>query len=215
MSNSEILDVMKTSGPASTGLTFIWMPKLFFSIPGGDIFAAIFFLGLSFAAFTSLMSMIALSTRIFVDMGVNKTFAAFGVAGVGFLIGLPSAMNLDFFANQDFVWGLALMISGAFIAYAVIKYGLPAFRDQLVNTSGDDLYLGAWWDFLIGKLVPIQVIVLLTWWIWRSATEFSPDTWYNPFDPYSVATVFVQWGILIGMLILFNKQLAKASGFMK
>jgi NSS family neurotransmitter:Na+ symporter len=213
MSNSEVLDVMKTSGPASTGLTFIWMPKLFYSIPGGPIFAAIFFLGLSFAAFTSLMSMIALSTRIFVDMGIDRSLAAFGVATVGFIIGLPSAQNLDFFANQDFVWGLALMVSGAFISFAVIKYGLPIFRDNLVNTSSDDIYLGKWWDVLIGKLVPIQVIVLLSWWIWRSATEFSPDTWYNPLDPYSVATVFTQWGILIMMLLIFNKQLAKANGF--
>jgi neurotransmitter:Na+ symporter, NSS family len=215
MSNSEVLDVMKTSGPASTGLTFIWMPKLFFSIPGGQIFAAIFFLGLSFAAFTSLMSMIALSTRIFVDMGVNRTHAAFGVATLGFIIGLPSARNLNFFANQDFVWGLALMLSGAFIAYAVVRYGLPAFRNQLVNSSSNDIYLGSWWDLLIGKLVPIQVIVLLTWWIWRSATEFSPDSWYNPFDPYSVATVFVQWAVLLGVLVLFNKRLARANGFLK
>ncbi|MEL6311578.1 MAG: sodium-dependent transporter, partial [Pseudomonadota bacterium] len=29
MNNGEILDVMRTSGPASTGLTFIWMPQLF------------------------------------------------------------------------------------------------------------------------------------------------------------------------------------------
>lgn len=213
MSNSEILDVMKTSGPASTGLTFIWMPKLFYSIPGGPIFASIFFLGLSFAAFTSLMSMIALSTRIFVDMGFNRTLSAFGVATVGFIIGLPSARNLDFFANQDFVWGLALMVSGAFISYTVIKYGIPDFRNNLVNTSTSDMYLGRWWDFLIGKIVPIQGIVLLTWWIWRSATEFSPNTWYDPFDPYSVATVFTQWTVLIILLLIFNKRLARASSY--
>jgi len=213
MTDTEILGVMKTSGPASTGLTFIWMPQLFAQIPAGSIFATIFFLGLSFAAFTSLMSMIALSTRIFVDMGVSRTKAASGVAIVGFLIGVPSAINLDFFANQDFVWGLALMISGAFIAFTVIKYGLPAFRNQLVNTNADDMRLGGWWDFAIGKLVPIQVVILLSWWIWRSATEFSPETWYNPLDPYSVATCFVQWGVLLGVLFVFNKKLAQRTKY--
>jgi len=215
MSNSEILDVMKTSGPASTGLTFIWMPQLFFEIPAGQVFAGIFFLGLSFAAFTSLMSMIALTTTIFVDMGVNRTLAAWSVGTVGFLIGVPSAINLDFFANQDFVWGLALIISGAFIAFTVIKYGLPSFRTTLVNTDADDLRLGKWWDIIIGKLVPVQVIILFSWWIWRSATQFSPDTWYNPFDPYSVATVFGQIGILIVLLVLFNKQIAKRTNYLR
>ena len=42
MSDSEILDVMKTSGPASTGLTFIWMPQLFASMGGGGIFNIVF-----------------------------------------------------------------------------------------------------------------------------------------------------------------------------
>lgn len=215
MSNPEILEVMKTSGPASTGLTFIWMPQLFFEIPAGQIFAGIFFLGLSFAAFTSLMSMIALTTRIFVDMGVNRTLAAWSVGGVGFLIGVPSAVNLNFFANQDFVWGLALIISGAFIAYTVIHFGLPAFRNTLVNTDADDMRLGKWWDVIIGKLVPIQVVVLLSWWIWRSATQFAPDTWYNPFDPYSVATVFAQIGLLLVLLIGFNKQIAKRTNYLR
>ena len=209
MSNAEILDVMKSSGPASTGLTFIWMPKLFFEMPAGQIFAGIFFLGLSFAAFTSLMSMIALTTKIFVDMGVNKGLAAWSVGIVGFLIGIPSSLNLDFLANQDFVWGLALMISGAIIAITVIKYGLPLFRTTLINTGADDLRLGRWWDVVIGVLVPVQVVILISWWIWRSATEFAPETWYDPFDPYSVATVVAQIGLLVMLLLVFNRQLAK------
>jgi NSS family neurotransmitter:Na+ symporter len=124
-------------------------------------------------------------------------------------------MNLNFFANQDFVWGLALIISGAFIAYAVIKYGLPSFRTTLVNTDLDDMKLGKWWDMIIGKLVPFQVIILFTWWIWRSATQFSPDTWYNPFDSYSVATVFVQIGVLILLLVAFNKQIARRTKYLQ
>ena len=27
------------------------------------------------------------------------------------------------------------------------------------------------------------------------ATTFAPDTWHDPFEPYSVMTCFVQWGI--------------------
>ena len=58
MSQSEILEIMKTSGPAATGLTFIWMPQLFAKMALGKPLAILFFLGLSFAGFSSLISML-------------------------------------------------------------------------------------------------------------------------------------------------------------
>ena len=63
MSQEEVLSVMQTSGPAGTGLTFIWMPQLFAEMPLGHMLAIFFFLGLSFAAFSSLMSMMELDRK--------------------------------------------------------------------------------------------------------------------------------------------------------
>ncbi|MEX2435986.1 MAG: sodium-dependent transporter, partial [Balneolaceae bacterium] len=116
MTDGEILNVMKTSGPASTGLTFMWMPQLYNEMAGGKIFAILFFLGLTFAAFSSLISMIELATKVFVDMGITRKKATIAVCSTGFLFGLPSAISLDVFANQDFVWGVGLMVSGGFIS---------------------------------------------------------------------------------------------------
>ena len=42
-------------------------------------------------------------------------------------MGLPSAVSLQVFENQDWVWGLALMISGLFIAVAAIRYDVDRF----------------------------------------------------------------------------------------
>ncbi|RNC85467.1 MAG: sodium-dependent transporter [Balneola sp.] len=211
MSNSEILDVMKTSGPASTGLTFIWMPQLFASMTGGGIFSVLFFLGLTFAAFSSLISMIELAVKVFVELGMERKKATIYIASAGFLFGIPSALNLTFFANQDFVWGVGLMVSGAFISYAVISYGAEKFRNNLVNTEESKTKLGSWWTIIIRYIVPVEVITLLIWWMYLSATEYAPDTWYNPFSPFSVATVLVQWAIAIGLVYYFNKRIiAKA-----
>ena len=207
MSNSEILEVMQTSGPASTGLTFIWMPQLFLEMPGGRIFAILFFLGLSFAAFSSLIAMIELASRLFIDMGVSRKKAVLFICSLGFVMGLPSALSLEFFANQDFVWGLGLMISGAFIAFACVKYNVMRFRTTLINTSDEDLTLGRWWDFVIKYVVPVEVVILLGWWIFQSAFEFAPEAWYNPFNPYSVATCFFQWGVLLTLLLIYNRKL--------
>ena len=207
MSNAEVLNVMKDSGPASTGLTFMWMPQLFNQMAGGSIFAILFFLGLTFAAFSSLISMIELATKVFVDQGFTRKKATLTVCGAGFLFGLPSAINLNFFANQDFVWGVGLMVSGAFISFAVITFGAHKFRSEIVNNEESESRLGSWWEIIIKYIVPIEVITLLGWWIYLSAAEYAPDTWYNPFDPFSVATIFVQWALAMGLLFFFNKRI--------
>jgi NSS family neurotransmitter:Na+ symporter len=207
MGNSEILKVMQTSGPAGTGLTFIWMPQLFAKMTGGGIFAILFFLGLTFAAFSSLISMIELATKVFVDMGANRKKATIGICLAGFGFGIPSAVNLDIFANQDFVWGIGLMVSGALISYGVIKYGTTKFRNELVNTEESSTKLGSWWEIIIKYIVPVEVVTLLGWWIYLSAAVYAPDTWYNPLSPFSVATVFVQWAIALGLVWFFRKRL--------
>ena len=207
LSRPEVLEVMKTSGPASTGLTFIWMPLLFAKMQFGPFLAVLFFLGLSFAAFSSLISMIELATRTFVDSGLLRKKAVGLVCGLGFLLGLPSSINLTFFSNQDFVWGVALMISGAFMAFAVIRYGTRRFRLELVDGIPGDWNAGPGWDLLLTYMVPIQAVVLLSWWLYLSATVYAPDTWYNPLDPFSVMSCLVQWGVAIGLFLWANKWL--------
>ena len=209
MTQAEVLEVMKTSGPASTGLTFIFMPQLFEAIPYGSVLAVLFFLGLAFAAFSSLMSMIELATRVVVDAGLTRAKAVASVCGLGFTLGVPSALNLTFFANQDFVWGVALIISGAFVAFAVLRYGTRRFREEVVEAEATDWRARRVWDVLIGVAVPLQAIVLLIWWLYQSATVYAPATWFDPFDPYSVMTCLVQWGIVLTGLVLLNRWIVK------
>ena len=208
MSKAEILDVMQTSGPASTGLTFIWMPQLFAKMPGGSVFAILFFLGLSFAAFSSLISMIELTTRILVDFGIARRHAILGVCTIGFTLGVPSAINLDFFANQDFVWGVGLMISGAFIAFAVIHYGAARFREESIDNQADDWNAGPLWDAAIRFAIPSLAVVLLGWWLYQAAFVYAPDRWFDPFESFSIMTCLAQWGIVLAVFILLNRWMA-------
>ncbi|MFA5670436.1 MAG: sodium-dependent transporter [Balneolaceae bacterium] len=209
MNNGEILEIMKSSGPASTGLTFMWMPQLFNEMAGGKIFAILFFLGLTFAAFSSLISMIELSTRIFFDMGVSRKKATIFICVTAFLLGLPSALSVEFLANQDFVWSVGLIVSGAFMSFAIIKFGPARFRAEIVNNGEQKYTLGAWWDVIIKYVVPVEVISLLIWWIYLSITNFAPDSWYNPLSSFSVATIVVQAGIVMVLFHFYNSKLAK------
>jgi neurotransmitter:Na+ symporter, NSS family len=207
MARSEVLDVMRTSGPAGTGLTFIWMPQLFAEMPLGRPLAVLFFLALSFAALSSLISMVELASRVLVDFGVSRRRAVMGVAVGGFALGLPSAVNLTFFANQDFVWGVGLMLSGAFVAVAVIVYGARALRADFATP--DDWAIGRGWDAIMRYLIPLQAAVLLAWWLSLATTTDFAARWYDPLEPYSVATVLVQWALVLAALVAANRWMAR------
>jgi NSS family neurotransmitter:Na+ symporter len=122
---------------------------------------------------------------------------------------MPSALNLGFLANQDFVWGIGLLISGAFVAFAVIRYGVRRFRMDAILGSPGDINPGRGWDLLAGVVVPVQAVILLGWWLYRSAAVYAPETWFNPLEPYSVMTCLLQWGIVLAFLIGINRWLAQ------
>ena len=201
-SQAEILELMRGSGDRGTGLTFIWMPQLFASMPLGGPLAVLFFLGLTFAALSSLISMIELSARVFVDLGVARAKALVGVGVAAVAVGLPSALNGTFFGNQDFVWGVALMLSGAFIAFAVVRYGPDRLRADVATEA--DWRLPRVWSGWIRIAIPAQAAVLLAWWLWRATTTDFAARWWDPFEPYSAASCLVQWAIALVAFKLLN-----------
>lgn len=210
MGTSEVLAVMRDSGPASTGLTFIWMPQLFAQMPLGRPLAVLFFLALSFASFTSLISMVELAARALVDFGVSRWKAVAGVALGGFLVGLPSALSVDVLSNQDFVWGVGLMISGALIAFLVGRYGTRRLQAEVATP--EDWRLPAAWDVAVRWLVPLQAAVLLVWWGWQATTPGflgEDGRWYDPLNPFSLMTCLVQWGGALVLLLLANRWMAR------
>ncbi|CAG5124480.1 unnamed protein product, partial [Candidula unifasciata] len=98
---SDIVNVMKDSGPGSTGLTFIWLPVLFQTVGTfGRVLAALFFLCLSFAGLTSLISNVELFTQTVGDFGLGRRYAMPLCVTLTFTIGLMSALNIDILTNQ-------------------------------------------------------------------------------------------------------------------
>jgi len=205
MSDPQVLEIMKTSGPASTGLTFIWMPQLFDKMFGGSLLSVLFFLGLTFAGFSSLIAQLELPTRVLVDTGLKRNKAIAVIVILVFLFGIPSARNLNFLSNQDFVWGVALMISGAMIAAMIIKQGVNEIRDEINSVTGDRK-LGKWWIYVITWFIPVAAVTLLIWWL---AQSFVPGEWFNPFRQFSFMSCIFQWSIVLLLLLLFNRRIAK------
>jgi NSS family neurotransmitter:Na+ symporter len=192
-------------GAGNEGLTFIWVPQLFAGIPGGRFFMALFFLALAFAAWTSLVAMVELASRILMDLGLTRSGAIRLVGTAGFVFGLPSALNLGFFGNQDWVWGVGLMLSGFFFAFAVVKYGVTRWRETFINTGHSDIHVGAWWDWAI-RFVLVEAVVLMGWWLYSARGEDFASTW-TLFSSYNIGSVVIQAGVVLLLLILANRWL--------
>ncbi|MFC2075834.1 sodium-dependent transporter [candidate division KSB1 bacterium] len=198
---------MEAIGQGNIGLTFIWLPQLFVNIPAGAIFMFVFFLAMTLAAISSLISMIEMVVRIIMDAGFSRRRALVIVVAAGFGLGIPSSLSLGFFANQDWVWGLGLIVSGFFMAVAVNFFGVRKFRNEIINVPDRELTLGRWFDILVRWIIPIEFIGLLGWWFYQSITVYQPGDWWNPLRSYSLGSTVIQWGAVIILGLLLSRKL--------
>lgn len=122
------LAIMKSSGPASTGMTFIWLPVLYQQLgAGGRVLACFFFLALTFAALSSFIPMLESPALALMDLGMKRHWAIVTVSGAMLLMSIPTSLSNGYLLNQDFVWGVGLLLSGFFFALLVIHYGPMRF----------------------------------------------------------------------------------------
>jgi NSS family neurotransmitter:Na+ symporter len=191
----DFASAMETLKAGNQGLAFISLPRLFAHMPAGRIFVTIFFLALFFAAMSSLISMFELATRMLIDFGLPRKKAVLLVGLATFLLGAPSALSLNFFNNQDWVWGLGLLLSGLFFILLVNHIGPGSFlRDWLSSPDKGWRVVGFKWLFRV--LMPLQFVLMIGWWFFQSV-QWNPTTWWQPFRMYSLGTVLLQWAIVL------------------
>jgi hypothetical protein len=53
-------------------------------------------------------------------------------------------------------------------------------------------------------------VTLLVWWLYQ-AWSADPSSWLDPFGVSNVGTVLLQFGVVLGVLLLINGRLARAS----
>jgi NSS family neurotransmitter:Na+ symporter len=198
-------EVLGQAGPANTGMAFIWIPHLLQQFPAGRFFLVLFFLTLSLAALTSLISLVELPVRNLIDAGLSRRRALGLVWLVCFLCGLPSAISLRFLENQDWVWSVGLLISGFLFSMAAVFYGLQRFRRSLAGGGGHQP-AGRWFSLLVGLVIPLEFSVMFIWWLWQS-TRWAPLSWWNPLERFGLSTCLVQWAAVLILLLLAGKRL--------
>jgi len=184
---SEAVAFVASAG-STGGVAFEATPLIFSQIPGGGAILVLFFLALVSAALTSLVAMVELGTRLFMDFGIGRGRALLWALGVGLALGLPSALHPPFFDNQDFVWGLGLMLSGLFLCVLVWRVGPGRFQLLYLGRSKASPLFTA-----LMILVTAETVLLLGWWLVQERDGITGQC-------------LLQWGAVILALMLFERR---------
>lgn len=95
-----------TSG---SSLLFVTMPKVFATMPGRNIFGAIFFIMVFFAAFTSSISMVEVIVAMFMDrFHIGRKTACLIVMGIALLLGIPGLLGNSIWSDVK-IFGFSIM----------------------------------------------------------------------------------------------------------
>lgn len=134
------------------GLFFVSMPVAFGAVPGGTVFATVFFALALFAAFTSSISLMEVSVSWLEERhGVTRLGASLGLAVALWMIGAAHVFSLDYLNFLDFMTeGLLLPLGGLLVA---LFAGWALRRETLISELGDGLVMDAW-RLLIRWFVP-------------------------------------------------------------
>ncbi len=206
-SEAEAISYLQSGNQA---LTFTIIPELFINIPGGEYLAILFFLALFVAAFSSLLPMIELFLQNVADLHFSKKKTLVIVISCFMIFGFPSAWSLDYFSNQDWVWGVGLILTGLFILIAVAMNNPLKFKESLIDMESGMKISSKFFTFAIFANIAIGFF-LIYWWLSQdySSKWFNEDGQWDVFGVYSNASTITQWGIAISVGLIFNGFLYK------
>ena len=186
-------------------LTFTIIPMLFANVPGGDFLSVLFFLALFVAAFSSLLPMIELFMQNVADLEITKKKTLFFVIVCFVVFGFPSAWSLNYFNNQDWVWGVGLIVTGLFILIAVAMNNPVEFKESSIDAGSDILLSSRFFKMAISLNICVGFF-LIYWWLSQdySSTWFNESGQWDLFGVYSNASTVTQWGLVIIAGLILN-----------
>ena len=192
-------------------LMFTVIPKLFSTFTGGTILSTIFFLAFFMAAFSSLLPMLELFISNLKDMGLTRNTAGIRAGLFCAIFGFPSAYSLDIFNNQDWVWGIGLIVSGLLIMIAVVRHGAVKFKKEYIDTDSDLSIPTRYFSWAVTFNIGLGVF-LIYWWMSQGYSEFpwlNANGHWNVFDVYSNASIATQWALVLIIGMVANRYLYK------
>jgi len=175
----------ESGGPA---LIFVVLPEVFAEMPLGSFISAVFFILLSIAALTSMISLLEVVISYFVD---ETSWARQGIVwvmgGVIFLFGIPAGLSQgavpvlsdmswlvgnqlfgdspSFLDIMDFIWGNISLALGALLISVFVGWvwGTGQAVEELQQGSGET-FTGVWpsiWSGFLKYVCPVVIAAIL------------------------------------------------------
>jgi NSS family neurotransmitter:Na+ symporter len=183
-------EAMEICASGSNGLTFISLTGMFENMPAGNIVGMLFFLCLSFAAFSSLTLMSMIGVTVFIDLGFTRKQGTLFIMIFFAIAGIPSVLSESFLTNQDNVWGFGLIWGAIFLGLIAKKFGAEKMRTKFLNPVSDQK-IGKYFDIGATYIGPIMIgAVLLIWMI--ESVGWTDHPWAL-ISESSTGTILYQW----------------------
>lgn len=134
---------------AGPPLLFITIPSVFSHMPGGYLFGVLFFLAVVFAALSSAINLMEVPVEAVMDrFKMSRLKASIIVATLGFLIGIPLDLNMDFFGKFSDIVTIYIVPFGAVLAAFVFFWVYGVKRAVAQVNQGAAKPMGEWWGYL-------------------------------------------------------------------
>jgi len=163
-------------------LVFKVLPRIFSSIPAGNLVGAAFFILLSIAALTSTISLLEVATAYLVDeKHWLRQKAVWIISGLVFLLGLPSALSQgivpwlgdlplihkSFLGLMDWIFGNLMLEIGALLLAIFVVHVWKTDNVIKIITRGRPRLkaIGLPYRFLISIFCPVIILLLLIFFI--------------------------------------------------
>lgn len=148
---------------AGTKLTFISLVEVFPQMPGGAIWAVVFFLGFFFAAFTSAFALTEpIVTTLDEELEFSRRQTVLGVVFAIWLLGLPSAVSQDFLGRMDFMFGNWGLPSATLAIIALVAWKFRPERGRVLDLNrNSDIHIGVWWNPIVRYVIPVVMLFIM------------------------------------------------------
>lgn len=146
---------------AGPPLLFITLVSVFQNMPGGQLISILFFVGVLFAALSSLLSMKEAVVEAIMDQfSWSRRTSVAAVAFAAFLCGLPLAVNQGNFDRFVDIVTVYLVPVGAALAAVLFFWVLGIRRARAEVNMGAVKPVGAWWE-PVAKYLFVGVAILI------------------------------------------------------
>ena len=148
---------------AGAGLIFVVLPNMFNKIFLGNLFGTGFFVLLSVAAVTSLISIVEVPAAYFIDEWKMSRKKAVTIAGGGaFLAGIPAALSGNFLDWMNVIFGQYSLIIGSLGVAIFVGWQWGASKANAEIMQGNPKFSASTaYAFAIRFMAPVSITALL------------------------------------------------------